>query len=59
MKLATKFLGKESLNSLNLKRMWTIDRHVSEGTTNIYTLLLPALCCVPAKFADAGTSKKP
>lgn len=36
MKLATKFLGKESLNSLNLKRKWTADTSLKELGTFIF-----------------------
>lgn len=36
MKLATKFLGKESLNSLNLKRMWATDTSLKELGTFIF-----------------------
>lgn len=36
VKLATKFLGKESLNSLNLKRKWTVDTSLKELGTFIF-----------------------
>lgn len=45
VKLATKFLGKESLNSLNLMRMWTTDTSLKELGTFIFSCSQRCVVC--------------
>lgn len=45
MKLATKFLGKESLNSLNLMRMWTKEGTLKELGTFIFSCSQRCVVC--------------